>query len=205
MEDEIAPLLCPSEGKFKVRFACTVCNFADKAGGILVDIGSNGERYYECFCPEHGIYGGTIAENNTDIFDINTPVRALAREIFYIYQMSEVNGQNMMSDGSDWVQYATINMEALLCYGISTEKHPARFFSPMIVDEYGAKLAKSVQVGTGRYTHIPKYNIDSRWLLYTFGDSIYQVLWDEVAGWQNDPKCLFRNYTIRYFEELLRI
>ncbi|WP_024678046.1 hypothetical protein [Pseudomonas syringae] len=203
MEDELAPLLCPSERKFKVRFACPVCHLSNKKGGVFAGATGNGGRDYECFCPAHGTYGGTLSEHNKDLFDINTPVRALAREIYYIRKMDSENGQNMMSDGADWVQYATINMEALLRFGIPLDKHPARFFSPVILDESGAKLAKSAQIGSGRYNHLPRHTVDSTWLRRTFGEAVHRNLWDEVSSWQHDSRSLFRNYTVGYFAALL--
>ncbi|WP_324021855.1 hypothetical protein GC090_20255 (plasmid) [Pantoea sp. JZ29] len=202
-EDELATLLCPSEKKFKVRFACPVCDFAEKTGGKYAGKSTDGGRIYECSCPLHGSYEGLLSVNNTDLFDINTPVRALAREIYYIYKMKKADGQNMMSDGADWVQYATLNMEALIRYGIPVEDHPLRFFSPVILDEFGAKLAKSAQIGSDRYAHLPKYNVDSTCLEHTFGSDIYYRLWKEVSGWLEHPRKVFRNYTVKYFEELL--
>lgn len=202
-ETDLAPLLCPSEKRFKVRFFCPACHFAEKQGGHFAGLTADGGRVYQCQCPAHGSYEGVLSVNNGDLFDINTPVRALAREIYYIRKMKMVGGQNMMSDGADWVQYATLNMEALLRCGIPVEDHPLRFFSPVILDEYGAKLAKSAQVGSDRYKHLARYNVDSTHLERTFGDDIYNRLWNEVSGWLDHPRKVFRNYTIEYFEELL--
>lgn len=202
-EHELGALLCPSEKRFKVRFACPICHFAEKRGGRFAGLNADRGRIYQCQCPAHGSYAGVLSVNNSDLFDINTPVRALAREIYYIRKMKNAGGQNMMSDGADWVQYATLNMEALLRCGIPVEDHPLRFFSPVILDEYGAKLAKSAQVGSDRYKHLARYNVDSTCLERTFGDDIYLRLWDEVSGWLDHPRKVFRNYTVKYFEELL--
>ncbi len=203
LENKIAPLICPSDKKFKVRFACPVCHFANKNGGKLIKKEEDGARLYGFTCPDHGPYHGLLAEYNNQLFDINTPVRALAREIYYIRKMKMLNGHNMMSDGADWIHYAHLNMEALLKYGIKIEDFPSRFFAPVIQDCYGAKLAKSVQVGSNAYSGLPKYNIDSTYLEKEFSFEVYKTLWNEVSSWLEDPKKIFRNYSILHFQELL--
>lgn len=202
-EAELAPLLCPSENKFKVRFACPVCHLSSKKGGVCIETALDRSRLYTCYCPHHGVYEEVLSSANTSLFDINTPVRALAREIYLIQEAQDLGGQNMMSDGADWVHYAPLNIEALIRLGYPVDGLPARFFAPVITDLYGAKLAKSAQVGSNAYIGLPSYNLNSTELEKTFGRDVHTRLWNEISSWIKEPKKIFRNYSITYLSDVL--
>lgn len=204
-EEELAPLLCPSERRFKVRFACPECGWAQKSGGTPVSSKDTGETLtYENHCFEHGAYPGELSPLSSDLFDINTPVRALAREAWFIERTRGRDGHNMMSDGADWAHFASINMEALAILGYEIADMPLRFFSPVILDDDGAKLAKSAQVGSDAYWNIPQHFVNLACLREDFGDSVIDRIWDEVSGWLENPKEVFRSYTIKHVGNMFR-
>lgn len=203
-EKLLAPLLYPSEARFKVRFACPRCGYAPKQGATLRDAEvADSTLFYTSDCFEHGSYSNTLSPDSPDLFDINTPARAVVREALAIEQASSVGAENMMSDGADWNHYATLNTEALYRMGYPLAQMPLRFFSPVVLDWSGAKLAKSAQVGSNAYNDTPQYFVDFEALLEAFGDSVVQTLYGEVQDWLEDPKKVFRNYTVDYMQGVL--
>lgn len=203
-QNRLAPLLCPTHKKFKVRFPCPECQLMSKAGGTLINVDETSRsRTYRDYCPQHGEHIGLLAASNDEWFDTNTPVRALAREVVFTERYQRTSVHNLMSDGSDWAHYASINMESLGHLGLSTADLPMRFFAPVILDWSGAKLAKSAQVGSDAYADTPQFYVNFEELRHTFGDDIINVLWKETQSWLSSPKRLFRNYTIEYMESVL--
>lgn len=175
-----------------------------KAGGTLINVDETSRsRTYRDYCPQHGEHIGLLAASNDEWFDTNTPVRALAREVVFTERYQRTSVHNLMSDGSDWAHYASINMESLGHLGLSTADLPMRFFAPVILDWSGAKLAKSAQVGSDAYADTPQFYVNFEELRHTFGDDIINVLWKETQSWLSSPKRLFRNYTIEYMESVL--
>lgn len=209
-EATLAPLLCPSERHFKVRFRCPQCRLLAKAGGRLIATAPSGEgegegegRVYENHCPEHGRYLGTLSVGGGEWFDTNTPVRALARELIYTDRRLATGSENLMCDGADWNHYAPMNMQALAHLGRPLPATPMRFFSPVILDWSGAKLAKSAQVGSDAYATTPQHYVNFEALRQQFGDGVVERLWDEARRWVDAPRRLFRNYTLQYMEAVL--
>lgn len=203
-QDRLAPLLCPTQQQFKVRFPCPECRLMAKAGGTLVDIDpTSRSRTYRNRCPEHGDHLGLLAAGNDQWFDTNTPVRALAREMIYTENYQRTGTHNLMADGSDWAHYAPINIESLGQLGLPIPDLPMRFFAPVVLDWSGAKLAKSAQVGSDAYADTPQFYVNFEELRRTFGDGIVDLLWEEAQRWVSSPKRLFRSYTIGYMESVL--
>ena len=203
-ETELAPLLCPSERRFKLRSACPVCGFAAKLGGEVIRKSCDGmEISYLNACFEHGSFETTLSPDSTDEFDINTPARALVREALYIERAKENGGHNMMSDGGDWSHYGSINMECLHLLGYNISDMPMRFFAPVILDWSGAKLAKSAQVGSDAYHNLPQHFVNYTKLKSQYGPDVIDFLYEQVSPWLDNPKKIFRNYSIAYMDKLL--
>ena len=203
-EECLAPLLCPSEARFKVRFACPRCGFAAKQGATLSHAApSYPSLSYVSECFEHGSYNNTLSPHSPDLFDINTPARAITREALAIEEAGRLGSENMMSDGADWNHYAVLNVEALHHMGYAMSQMPLRFFSPVILDWSGAKLSKSAQVGSTAYEGTPQYFVNLEALREAFGDHIVEVLLRQAQEWLDDPKKVFRNYTLDYMQRVL--
>lgn len=205
MEKELAPLLCPSEKRFKVRSACPVCGFSEKLGGKAISQSQNGmEIRYKNTCFDHGSFETVLSPDSKDEFDINTPVRALVREALYIEKAQKNNGHNMMSDGGDWSHYGTINVECLHALGYAMQHMPMRFFAPVILDSSGAKLAKSAQVGSEAYRDLPKHFVNYVELISRYGSDIIDYLYNHASSWLDNPNRIFRNYSISYMHEIFQ-
>lgn len=203
-EAELAPLLCPSEKRFKLRSACPVCGFAEKLGGKVIWRSSDGmEIRYLNTCFEHGSFETSLSPDSTDEFDINTPARALVREAIYIERVNKNGGHNMMSDGGDWSHYGSINMECLHALGYKIPDMPMRFFAPVILDWSGAKLAKSAQVGCGAYRNLPQHFVNYAEFKSRYGPAAIDFLYRQVSFWLNNPKRIFRNYSVAYMAKIL--
>lgn len=202
--DHIAHLLTPTEQHVKLRFPCPKCGWTAKKGGLILGESTRDLIVTSSVCSEHGEYRNVLSGSNDDYFDTNTPVRALIREILSVRQsLSDPHLQSIFCDGADWAHFGDINAQALWTLGEPVAYVPMRFFAPTILDESGAKLSKSAQVGSDAYDHLDRYLVDGKALLAEFGRMGLTRILDETRGWMDDSKQIFRSYTINHVNQVL--
>ncbi len=82
-EKEFIPIIAPSEDHLRVRFSCPECKWQEKEGKTtaLKNIGNDGSLTLSSKCFEHGEHQVTLAPNNKDFVDINTPLRNVIKEV----------------------------------------------------------------------------------------------------------------------------
>lgn len=197
-------LLTPSERHLKLRFPCPKCQWTPKLGATSIDSASESELTASSVCYEHGSYTNVLSPDNDDYFDTNTPVRALIREIQTVHEsLAEPRRQSIFCDGSDWAHFGDINAQALWTLGEPVHAAPLRFFAPAIIDETGAKLSKSAQVGTDAYDHLEQFFVDADALVQRYGLGALTRVMDETRTWITDTKRIFRSYTLNRIENVV--
>ena len=83
---------------------------------------------------------------------------------------------------------------------------PVRIFTPIIEDWSGAKFSKSVYVKEGTYKHVPLEFLDYKKFRETFGrERGLEIVLNESRQWMEDPKKLFRNYSVDYLRKVFNI
>lgn len=204
-EKEFAPLLNPSEMKLRVRFPCKKCKYMDEDAKTLnvEDVQGNYVRLsMECF--DHGRHEIEITPDNKEFVDINTPIRNAIKERLFVKQAKESNALNLMVDGGDWVGMGELMNHTMGLWGYSANDLPTRIYTPLIEDWSGAKFSKSLYVKDDAYRYLPPYLQTYPQLMDAHGEKGVEVLWDEVSSWAREPKKLFRNYTVEYFDVLFK-
>ena len=206
-EKEFIPIIAPSENHLRVRFSCPECKWQEKEGKttVLKNIGGDGSLTLSSKCFEHGEHQVTLASNNKDFVDMNTPLRNVIKEALFIEEAKAKKGLDLMVDGGDWVHMAgfVVN-EGLSRLGYSYTDMPARFFTPIIEDWSGAKFSKSVYVAKGTYEYLPQSFLNYAEFKQEYGTEGVKQLWDEAHSWTSDPKKIFRNYSSEYIAQVLR-
>lgn len=206
-EKEFIPIIAPSEDHLRVRFSCPECKWQEKEGKTtaLKNIGNDGSLTLSSKCFEHGEHQVTLAPNNKDFVDMNTPLRNVIKEALFIEEAKAKKGLDLMVDGGDWVHMAEfVVKEGLSRLGYSYTDMPARFFTPIIEDWSGAKFSKSVYVAKGTYEYLPESFLNYAEFKQEYGTGGIKQLWDEAHSWTSDPKKIFRNYSSEYIAQVLR-
>jgi len=198
----IAPILDPKTSRLRIRIACPKCGLSDKyAKNTIFE-----EKEIISICPKHGEYKENILES-IEKLEYNTPLRNLIRGILYSKenQSEDVCYEWIRLTGSD---YAGFYQEQLLyksasILNMSAKDLPLLIYAPLIIDWSGAKLSKSLYVKENAYSYLPKYVINFDELKNKFGENGLKMIFLEVVNWVNNPKKLFRNYSVYYFINLL--
>ena len=79
------------------------------------------------------------------------------------------------------------------------EKMPIIFYSPLITDWSGAKMAKSLYVDKNAYVEIPEEFLNFNCLMKKYGEKGIERLVQIVDEWIEKPYKLFRVYSVYYF------
>ena len=206
-EKEFIPIIAPSEDHLRVRFSCPECKWQEKEGKttVLKAIGEDGSLNLSSRCYAHGEHQITLAPNNKDFVDMNTPLRNVIKEALFIEEAKERKGLDLMVDGGDWVHMAIFVVnEGLSHLGYTYTDMPVRFFTPIIEDWSGAKFSKSVYVAKGTYEYLPPGFLNYVEFKQEYGIEGIETLWKEAYSWTSDPKKIFRNYSSDYIVQILR-
>ena len=112
----------------------------------------------------------------------------------------------VMVDGGDWAGTWASSIEILgaTMLGYQGSELPVRLYAPVILDGSGAKFSKSMYLHSGAYAHIPEELINYEAFRRTYGERGLDILWEEVSDWIQDPRKLFRNYTLDYMDLVLK-
>lgn len=205
--EQIGALLSPESKRLALRVACPECGLADKHGI---------NNYYEgkkinFVCPTHGQKSVNIDEQPQKL-EYNTPLRNLLKGIIYAEDNKdkEIPYSWVRVTGSDYAgtyQEQTLYKGASIL-GTSVNDLPFIVYCPLVTDWSGAKLSKSLYVKGDAYDYLKNqeldYLINYQKFRAKFGVDGLRTLYDEANSWLNEPYKLFRNYSIYYFDGLLR-
>ncbi|KAK6502455.1 hypothetical protein TWF506_003037 [Arthrobotrys conoides] len=197
---EIAPLLEPRYKTLGIRYACPApdCGLADKHG-IRNEYLENQIKFQ---CPVHGSYQIDLENGDLSLLEFNTPLRGLIR--FRLFAKDPV---------SSWVQvkgsdYAGFYAEQMVLRPLQGSCTPITVYTPLILDWSGAKISKSLYVRPDAYEYLRLSNLSYLLSFREFCAAGFKIvtLYRLTEGWINEPKRLFRHYTIyQIHAELLQI
>ncbi len=206
-ENEFIPFIAPSERLLRIRFPCGECHVMEKTSKDSVVVENRAPEYvtYQSVCPEHGQFEVRISQHDNNIIDFNTSIRNVIKEAKFIEDGRNSNAMNLMIDGGDWTGMAFQVMQSLDLLGYKIRDLPVRIFTPIIEDWSGAKFSKSVYVKEGTYRHVPLEFLDYKKFRETFGVSGLETVLNETRRWIEDPKKLFRNYSVNYLRKVFNI
>jgi hypothetical protein len=226
--DELAPV----SHSLAMRCACPHpgCGLAEKHGRMnkyLVD--ASGVATISFDCPDHGDHTVTTS-NPADVarLEFNTPLRNLVRaEAFGIHTINsrEAAARAALAVGPEGekfreyvhmrvtgADYAGMYSEQLLfrqlpllsASGLGSIPTPVIAYAPLVLDWAGSKLSKSLYVKEGAYQYLQDAGMG---YLLSFSEMKksgrdHTILFGEVARWLEDPKKLFRSYTVNYLHRV---
>ena len=201
--DTFGSILAPRDGRILVRPLCRRCGIGDKDGSTVTWSPTREPTTIYAECPEHGRFAANIDDADV-VIDCNAPVRTVLRSYSFVAS-DAVNGRlTLLINGADWAGewMQHVYLAGLEALGVAVRDTPPNFFAPLIVDESGAKLSKTIYLRPGVYDHLP-----SAWRSYEafcehYGARGRAQLWDEVRRWVSEPRRFFRNYSLAYLESL---
>ncbi len=204
--EHFGPIVSPSGEAIRLRFPCPTCKWVDK-GSVYTRVieQAEDEILFEAFCPDHGEHQARLAVDSDDFFDTNTPLRDIAKVPGLIEAARQDKLMPMMIDGRDWSGRwdRCVHVPGVSRLGYDASELPARVYSPVVTDTLGAKLSKSLYVGS-MYSEMPRGFADFNDFMEVYGESGLQTLWEHVREWSRDPAYMDRDsYTITYFMLLL--
>jgi hypothetical protein len=205
-ETNFIPLFNPSGDNLHIRIQCPICGFIDKS---VVNLKKEKtiEGYYKLTntCFDHGDFNVMLSPDSSEFIDTNTPITDVIQRATFIEEDKNSKALSIMQDGNDWSGVWALNVFSkgldLLGYPINVQ--PYHFYSPLITDWSGAKFSKSVYVTSETYNYLPKGLINFEYFIQNYGEKGMEILWSTAQEWVNDPKKLFRDYSVDYFVKIL--
>ena len=196
-------LLFPSASDLHIRTICPTCGLGKKTIKRLEEKHNKNELILKGYCPIHGLYAIKVTEENEEYVDINTQFRDLTKGVAMLEEDKKNNTLTIMLDGGDWsgIWAQRMHTEGLVRLGFN--EFPIRFFAPVILDWSGAKFSKSLYLKNDAYKDINGAFINYDSFIKCYGDKGIDILWKEVNNWVEDPKKIFRNYSVDYFQMIM--
>lgn len=225
--DFLGHQLSPKYGTLALRAACPIpgCGLAEKHGRLNVyNYNSNHQTRNTSsatpdatitfHCPHHGPHTICISEP-ADVarLEANAPARNLIRSMS---QLLDSSAHHVRITGAD---YAGMYQEVFLyrplaawsrATGLAAGRTPHILYAPLIVDWSGAKLSKALYVREGGYEAMKLFGTEG---LCSFaqlksrfgGDGVEGLrrLWEEVQAWLEDPRKLFRAFSVEYLRRVI--
>lgn len=206
-EKEFVPFIAPSEGLLRIRFPCPDCYFMEKTSkdSVIIDNSNPLDVLYSSICPEHGSFEVRINQDNSSLVDFNTSLRNVIKESKFIEESRSCNSMNLMVDGGDWTGMAFQVIQSLGLLGYQIGDLPTRIFSPIIEDWSSAKFSKSIYIKEGTYKHVPEEFLSYENFKKSFGTNGLDIVLGESKSWVEEPKKLFRNYSVEYLRRVFKI
>lgn len=205
--DVFGPIIAPTNEVMRLRFPCPVCRWVDKESvHTRIVRQTSDEIIFEALCPDHGPHQARLAEDSGDYFDTNTPLRDIAKVPGLIEAGRRDRLMPLMIDGRDWSGRwdRCIHIPGVTRLGYNAWDLPARIYPPTVTDMLGAKLSKSMYVGS-MYSQMPPGFADFSDFMAVYGEKGLRTLWEHVRLWAKDPAYMDRDsYTIMYFVLLLK-
>lgn len=203
--DQFSAVLAPTTGRLLVRPLCPDCGTGNKnASDVTWNLDSK-VAGATAYCPSHGPYSFSLIDEQ-EVIDCNTPVRSVLRSFSFLESDRVHRRLTVVVNGADWsgewMQHVYLSGLDLL--GVSVRNTPPNLFSPLILDESGAKLSKTIYLREGAYDHLaPAWRSYSAFVEH-YGERGLDALWGEVQTWARDPARFFRNYSLSYLESVVR-
>ena len=179
-QEELSPLLNPTEGEIKIRPVCPSCFYGEKTGKLTKKIRENRRLILESNCFDHGKYTTEISLQEGNFIDLNTPVRSVIRKALLIDDSKKRGSLKVMIDGADWVGMSQQLLPCLGILGYSINDLPIRFFSPLVEDWGGSKFSKSAYVKRGTYEGIHPALCDYEEFRKSLGEKGLDLIWNET-------------------------
>ena len=201
--EEFIPIVSPSERRLRMRPICKKCGLVDKRA-LSVEFHDDKERpYLSAVCPNCGSFRAYLLDSN-DVIDANTPVRTILRSVAFIEQFRENGTATVIVNGKDWagVWMQRVYFDGLALFGYAGRQIPMNLFSPLILDESGAKLSKTIYLQENAYSHLDPVWVSAEAFIQGFGEMGVRRLFTEVTSWVEDPRKFFRDYSISYIQSL---
>lgn len=201
--DEFDPIVSPSEHQLRIRPVCGRCGIVDKTSeSVVFHDGPSGPRL-SASCPNCGLFDVPLADKSS-IIDANSPIRTILRSHAFILQRIATRQETVIVNGSDWagVWMQRVYFDGLALLGHCGKATPMNYFSPQVLDESGAKLSKTIYLEDGAYSHLNPAWLSATEFVRAFGEAGVMKLFGEVRSWAREPRRLFRDYSLGYFEEL---
>lgn len=197
---EIATVMDPDKGQLRMRIACPVCGLTDKDGEKNLYSGHK----ITAFCPHHGEF--TVdAELESYKLEYNTPLRNLIRAIAYakLNASPSFDSEYIRITGNEYAGFYQEQLMYKVAHGFDFDftKLPIIVYCPMITDWSGAKLSKSLYVKRGAYKELPLFLQNYKGLADKYGVKGLDVISKLTDEWLDDPKKLFRDYSIYYIQK----
>jgi hypothetical protein len=180
-----------------LRAPCPTCFLMDKDYVVTSLQFSDLGIQIQSTCPEHGGYTVPVSNEPAGYIDINTPLRDITKCAEFA-DWRKAGTLVVMVDGNDWggSWISEIVVRALAHMDEDLRQLPVRLFAPLITDNTGAKLSKSIYVASGAYHDMPKWVSDISMLSTDALDPNLERLWRIVDGWTAESRTFFRNYSI---------
>jgi hypothetical protein len=182
---------------------CLKCGLLDKAAKTVQFDNATNPTSVSFVCPNHGTIKSFL-DDPSCVIDCNTPIRTILRSYCFFKERQSSGVETIIINGSDWAgawmqRVYFDGLANLDCKGIDT---PFNLFTPLILDETGAKLSKTIYLEKGAYSEIDKSWLSVPAFILRFGDRGLNVLWDEIESWINSPERFFRDYSLSYIKHL---
>lgn len=228
--DLLGHQLSPKYGILALRAACPIpgCGLAEKHGRLNVYNDNSHHQNQNAratsrdatitfHCPHHGQHTICISEP-ADLarLEANAPARNLIRSMSHLL---DTNTHHVRITGAD---YAGMYQEVFLyrplaawsaATGLAAGRTPHILYTPLIVDWSGAKLSKTLYVREGGYEAMKVFGTDglcsfarlkSQFVVDGEDDTEgLRRVWQEVQGWVEDPRKLFRTFSVDYLQRII--
>lgn len=194
--DYFGHLFQPSDKRLHYRIPCPVCGLIEKtAMDTRIVSKSEQELLIRGKCPLHGAYETLFTPDNDSYIDINIPFRNFCKGLSLVDKDAAENTMSVIVRGNDWsgIWPLRIYCEGLL--RLHRTSLPNFLFSPLILYQ-DEKLSKSRIRGSELLAEI----VDTNLLPL---ERIQAVL-GEIDSWMDDTNRFFTNYTIKYFDGILK-
>ncbi|KAJ8515417.1 hypothetical protein ONZ45_g7143 [Pleurotus djamor] len=216
--------LSPETERIALRAACPVdgCGIAEKHGRLnTYEFPADSPPVVTFHCYKHGPHSYRLTSTDIEKFEFNTPLRNLVRGL--VNMLDTIESENaderryhLRVTGSDYAgtyqeqlyfrQVAYLMDKILPVSQRGDRALPMTVFvyAPVIVDWSGGKLSKSLYVKEGAYDYLVAQKLDyllSYARMKEMGKDV-KVLFKEVDDWVNDPRKLYRPYTVEYISRL---
>ncbi|KAF4447831.1 hypothetical protein F53441_8697 [Fusarium austroafricanum] len=224
--DLLGRQISPKFGTLALRAACPApgCALAEKHGRLnIYDAAIHQNKHSSpadhddtitFHCPYHGPH--TIcASEPADVarLEANAPARNLIRSMSHLL---DTRFHNIRVTGAD---YAGMYQETFLyrpltawsaATGLAAGRTPHILYAPLIVDWSGAKLSKALYVRDGGYEAMKLFGTDGlcsfarlkNWFGGNGSEGLRRI-WEEVQGWLEDPRKLFRTFSLEYLQGVI--
>lgn len=204
-QEDFASIVAPSDGIIRIRPRCPNCRLMQKSAADLTITALSGAVRLDSRCPRHGRYSEIVHVDGGGWYDANTPVRSVQKGYLLAAERDLYDACSVSVDGADWggSWHASVLAPALAQLGVPPRDWAISVFTPIITDQTGGKLSKTLYVARGSYSDLPEAYLNLDILLGQHGDQRLEAIWTETTRWAEEPRRLHRGYTVSYLTSLL--